>query len=58
LLDHHSHLLLGPGRAVGGVDEFLYASAFVSSSAEKTVSVGVPTELVLGDVFHWQELLQ
>jgi multiple sugar transport system permease protein len=36
--------------------EFLYASAFVSSSAEKTVSVGVPTELVLGDVFHWQEL--
>jgi ABC-type glycerol-3-phosphate transport system permease component len=36
--------------------EFLYASAFVSSSSEKTVSVGIPTELVLGDVFHWQEL--
>jgi multiple sugar transport system permease protein len=36
--------------------EFPYASAFVSSSSEKTVSVGVPTELVLGDVFHWQEL--
>jgi ABC-type glycerol-3-phosphate transport system permease component len=36
--------------------EFLYASAFVSSSNEKTVSVGIPTELVLGDVFHWQEL--
>jgi multiple sugar transport system permease protein len=36
--------------------EFLYASAFISSSSEKTVSVGVPTELVLGDVFHWQEL--
>jgi multiple sugar transport system permease protein len=36
--------------------EFLYASAFVSSSDEKTVSVGIPTELVLGDVFHWQEL--
>ncbi len=36
--------------------EFLYASVFVSSSSEKTVSVGVPTELVLGDVFHWQEL--
>ena len=36
--------------------EFLYASAFVSSSGEKTVSVGIPTELVLGDVFHWQEL--
>jgi ABC-type glycerol-3-phosphate transport system permease component len=36
--------------------EFLYASAFISSSDEKTVSVGIPTELVLGDVFHWQEL--
>jgi len=36
--------------------EFLYASAFVSASAEKTVSVGVTTDLVLGDVFHWQEL--
>lgn len=36
--------------------EFLYASAFISSTSEKTVSVGVPTELVLGDVFHWQEL--
>jgi multiple sugar transport system permease protein len=36
--------------------EYLYASAFVSSSSEKTVSVGIPTELVLGDVFHWQEL--
>jgi ABC-type glycerol-3-phosphate transport system permease component len=37
--------------------EYLYASAFISSSSEKTVSVGIPTELVLGDVFHWQELL-
>ena len=36
--------------------EFLYASAFISSSSEKTVSVGVPTELVTGDIFHWQEL--
>jgi multiple sugar transport system permease protein len=36
--------------------EYLYASAFVSSSSEKTVSIGIPTELVLGDVFHWQEL--
>ena len=36
--------------------EYLYASAFISSSSEKTVSVGIPSELVLGDVFHWQEL--
>lgn len=36
--------------------EFVYALAFVSSSSEKTVSVGVPTELVRGDVFYWQSL--
>ncbi len=36
--------------------EFLYASAFVSASSEKTVSVGIPSDLVLGDIFHWQEL--
>lgn len=37
--------------------EFIYALAFVSSSAERTISVGVPTELVRGDVFFWQSLL-
>lgn len=36
--------------------EFIYALAFVSSTAEKTISVGVPTELVRGDVFFWQSL--
>ncbi len=36
--------------------EFIYALAFVSRSSEKTVSVGVPTELVRGDVFFWQSL--
>ncbi|MGH8905658.1 MAG: carbohydrate ABC transporter permease [Egibacteraceae bacterium] len=36
--------------------EFVYALAFVSSSSEKTVSVGVPTELIRGDVFYWQSL--
>lgn len=36
--------------------EFIYALAFVSPSPEKTVSVGVPTELIRGDVFFWQSL--
>jgi multiple sugar transport system permease protein len=37
--------------------EFIYALAFVSASAERTISVGVPTELVRGDVFFWQSLM-
>ncbi|MDP3984565.1 MAG: carbohydrate ABC transporter permease [Acidimicrobiia bacterium] len=36
--------------------EFIYALSFVKSSAMKTISVGVPTELVRGDVFFWQAL--
>jgi multiple sugar transport system permease protein len=36
--------------------EFIYALAFVSPSAEKVVSTGVPTELIRGDVFYWQSL--
>jgi multiple sugar transport system permease protein len=36
--------------------EFIYALAFVSPSAEKVISTGVPTELVRGDVFFWQSL--
>ena len=37
--------------------EFIYALAFVSFSSQKPISVGVPTELVLGDVFFWQSLM-
>jgi multiple sugar transport system permease protein len=37
--------------------EFVYALTFISSSANKTVSIGVPTELIRGDVFFWQGLL-
>jgi ABC-type glycerol-3-phosphate transport system permease component len=36
--------------------EFIYALAFISPSASKTVSIGVPTELIRGDVFFWQSL--
>lgn len=37
--------------------EFIYALTFISSSAERTISVGVPTELIRGDVFYWQSLV-
>ena len=36
--------------------EFIYALSFVSPTQEKVVSTGVPTELIRGDVFHWQSL--
>ncbi len=36
--------------------EFIYALAFNKASAFKTIAVGVPTELVRGDVFYWQSL--
>jgi multiple sugar transport system permease protein len=38
-------------------NEFLYALTFVSSSEVKTVPVGVVTELVEGDVYHWGALM-
>lgn len=37
--------------------EFIYALAFVSASSQRPVSVGVPTELIRGDVFFWQALM-
>jgi len=37
--------------------EFIYALAFVSTSSHMTISVGVPTNLVRGDVFFWQSLM-
>jgi multiple sugar transport system permease protein len=38
-------------------NEFVYALTFISTSENKTVSIGVPTELIRGDVFFWQGLL-
>ncbi|MFQ5434205.1 MAG: carbohydrate ABC transporter permease [Anaerolineae bacterium] len=37
--------------------EFIYALVFISASAQRTISVGVPVELIRGDVFFWQSLL-
>ncbi len=38
-------------------NEFIYALTFISSSETKTVPVGVVTELVEGDVYHWGALM-
>jgi len=38
-------------------NEFIYALTFISSSEHKTVPVGVITELVEGDVYHWGALM-
>ncbi|HLR77665.1 MAG TPA: carbohydrate ABC transporter permease [Burkholderiaceae bacterium] len=37
--------------------EFIYALAFITHSADKTVSIAIPTELIRGDVYHWGPLL-
>lgn len=37
--------------------DYIYASTFVTSTHAMTVSVGVPTELIRGDVFFWQALM-
>jgi multiple sugar transport system permease protein len=38
-------------------NEFIYALVFLSSPEQKTVSVGVTSELVRGDVFYWGSLM-
>ena len=39
------------------VNEFIYAFTFTSSTNERTISAGVPNELIVGDVYHWQALM-
>jgi multiple sugar transport system permease protein len=39
------------------LQEFVYALTFVSSSDQKTITLGVTTDLVRGDVFYWGELM-
>lgn len=38
-------------------NEFIYALTFIQSSENKTVAVGVLTELVRGDVYEWGALM-
>lgn len=38
-------------------NEFIYALTFIQSSENKTIPVGVLTELVRGDIFEWGALM-
>ena len=37
--------------------EFVYSLAFVTSTGSKTISTGVTTELITGDIYYWQSLM-
>ena len=39
------------------VNEFIYAFTMISSSEQRTISAGVPNDLIRGDVFFWQSLM-
>jgi multiple sugar transport system permease protein len=39
------------------MQEFIYALTFVSTSAEKPVTLGITTDLVRGDVYFWGSLM-
>jgi len=39
------------------LSDYIYASTFVTSTSAMTVSFGVPTEMIRGDVFFWQALM-
>jgi multiple sugar transport system permease protein len=39
------------------MQDFLYGLAYVSPGDQKPVPVGVPTELIRGDVFYWGSLM-
>ena len=39
------------------VNDFVYALAFITTSEAKTISTGVFTELIRGDIFFWQGLM-
>lgn len=36
---------------------YIYSVTFITSSAARNISAGVPTELIRGDVFYWPELM-
>jgi len=39
------------------MQEFVYALTFITAASNFTVSVGVPTFLVRGDVYFWGSLM-
>ena len=38
-------------------NEFLYSLVFISSTGAKTISVGVISELIRGDIYYWGQLM-
>jgi multiple sugar transport system permease protein len=56
--------LAGPGIATCVVfafaltlSDYIYAATFVSSTASRTISAGVPIVLISGDIYFWQALM-
>lgn len=39
------------------INEFVYAITFISSSANRTLPVGVPTDLIRGDLVNWPGIM-
>jgi multiple sugar transport system permease protein len=39
------------------MNEFVYAVSFITTSSSKTLSTGIYTELIRGDVFYWGALM-
>jgi len=39
------------------LNEFVYAITFISSSTNRTLPVGVPTDLIRGDLFNWPGIM-
>ena len=39
------------------VNEFIYSVSFITTSDSKTISTGIYTELIRGDVFYWGALM-
>jgi multiple sugar transport system permease protein len=39
------------------INEFVYAITFISNSTNRTLTVGVPTDLIRGDLFNWPGIM-
>jgi multiple sugar transport system permease protein len=39
------------------INEFVYAITFISSATNRTLPVGVPTDLIRGDLFNWPGIM-
>jgi multiple sugar transport system permease protein len=39
------------------LNEFVYAITFITSHENRTLTVGVPTDLIQGDLFNWPAIM-